>query len=147
MFFLKDERKQKYFMDIIGVIKQKRVLIKNLFLYGVIGGLAAVADLGVFWVLHSHLGVNKFIANLFSMHIGMFISFSLNAWINFKKTDKIFKRFVTYYVIILCGMALSSFILWVGGIFIQSEIIVKAISIIIVSSLQFIFNKIFTFNL
>ena len=123
-----------------------KTTIKNLILYGFIGGLAAVVDFGVFYGMNTGLGIDKFLANLISMHVGMLVSFSLNTTLNFKKTDKLFRRFLSYYVIVLGGMGISSAILWLGSFLTSSETIVKAFSVVLVAAIQFVFNKLITFK-
>ncbi|MDR3644127.1 MAG: GtrA family protein, partial [Clostridia bacterium] len=76
----------------------KSELFRNLFFYGLFGGLAAVVDFSVFTLLYSGLGVHKLIANLISMHAGMLVSFSLNTFFNFRKTNRLLRRFASYYL-------------------------------------------------
>lgn len=134
-------------MKIKELYQSNKTLIRNILLYGVIGGLAAAVDFGTFFLFHSLLGMNKFVANLISMHIGMLVSFSLNAKINFKKTDKLLRRFLSYYAIVLCGMAVSTFILWLGALVTDSETIVKLFAVILVAGIQFLLNKLITFHI
>ena len=96
--------------------------------------------------MNTGLGIDKFLANLISMHVGMLVSFSLNTTLNFKKTDKLFRRFLSYYVIVLGGMGISSAILWLGSFLTSSETIVKAFSVVFVAAIQFVFNKLITFK-
>lgn len=126
--------------------KQRIRSFSECFFYGLIGIFAAAIDFGIFYILTVPLGLNKFISNIISMHIGMLVSFSLNATVNFKKTDRIFYRFIRYYLIILFGMGLSSAILWAGGFIISSNIILKAIAIMIVAGVQFVLNSTLTFR-
>ncbi len=133
-------------MDIKEIYVKNKATLKNLFFYGLIGGLAAVVDFGVFFGLNTGLQIDKFVANIISMHAGMLVSFSLNATMNFKKTDKLLRRFLSYYFIVLCGMGLSSLILWIGGFITSSETLVKAFSVVFVAAVQFVFNKLVTFK-
>lgn len=128
------------------LFKKYKGLILNIIGYGMIGVLSAVIDFCVFTILIKFLNIDKFLANIISMHVGMFVSFTLNTFVNFKKSDRLIKRFLSYYSIILCGMGLSTLILWIGSKFISEETIVKLLSMIIVSGLQFIFNKIITYR-
>jgi putative flippase GtrA len=126
--------------------KEHKQFFRSLLLYGVFGGIAALVDFSVFYALAQGAGINKFVANIISMHAGMVVSFALNRNFNFKKRDKLARRFFIYYAVILVGMALSSFLLWVLGLWLPSKAVVKAITILIVSGLQFIVNKYVTFQ-
>ena len=121
-------------------------LFRNAFLYLIFGGVAFIFDYLIFLLLYFQIDFEKYIANIISMHVGMLVSFSLNAFINFKKTNRIGIRFIKYYAIILCGIGLSSLILWVGGFFIERVEIIKLIALIVVSGLQFILNRFYTFR-
>lgn len=130
----------------ISILIRKVSYFKNFIAYGIIGGMAAVVDFSSFFLFHSVYGISPFISNIISMHLGMLVSFFFNAKFNFKKSDKLLKRFLSYYLIILCGMAISSGILFIGTFFTENELIVKLVSIIIVSTIQYIFNKFITFK-
>ena len=69
--------------------------IRNLIIYGLIGGFSALLDWGVKALLHEVLGMNEFVANVISVHCGIFTSFMLNRHINYKKKDKTAKRFAS----------------------------------------------------
>ena len=126
-------------------ILQDKELMMNLFKYLVIGGLAAGLDFLVFIVLLDNAGVYELIANIISMHVGMLVSFSLNSIFNFRKKDRVFRRFLCYYLIILMGIGLSSLMIW-GGSMIMSEKVIKLISMGIVAGIQFVLNRLFTFK-
>ena len=121
-------------------------LTRNFILYGLIGASAAVVDYAVCTGLVYLLDVNRFIANFISAHVGLAVSFPLNALFNFKVRNKLIKRFCYYYVIIFCGMILSQLILLLTGFITDSVFIQKGIAIIIVSCTQFIINRSFTFS-
>lgn len=131
-------------MDLKNMVRDNRAFLRNLVLYGFIGGLAAGVDFGVFYLLNMH--ISEYIANIIAMHVGAIVSFTLNAKFNFQKTDKLIQRFLSYYLIVLCGMGLSSCIFWAFDFFIDSENIIKVISMIIVAGVQFFLNKFITFK-
>lgn len=120
-------------------------LIKQMLLYGVIGGLSAAVDVLVFTLL-LQTGLYELVANIFSVHVGIFISFCLNRRYNFKKTDRIAKRFVSFYLTGLLGLGLSSFILWGGMQLSFSALVTKVFSVLIVAAVQFVINRFITFR-
>ena len=111
---------------------QKRFL-RTFFLYAVIGGISAATDAGVFYLLFRLAGFDEFLVNLISTHCGIFLSFLLNRNFNFRKTDQTGRRFVSFYLTGLFGLALSSAILWVGKRLGIPPMIAKLFSIVVVS--------------
>jgi len=122
----------------------KNSTFKNLVIYILIGGFAFIIDYTVFILTFEYFGINEYIANLIAMNVGAIFSFSFNAFLNFKKTDKLLKRFFSYYIVIIIGMGISTFILSLWGK--ENIQIGKIVAMAIVSCFQFIFNKIVTFN-
>ena len=121
-------------------------LLRQIILYGIIGGGSAFLDFLLFSLMYSNLGINKYIANGISVHAGIAMSFVLNRSFNFKKTDRVLFRVVSFYATGLFGLALSQGLLWLGGIFILDIVIVKFVSIFIVAAVQFVINKLVTFG-
>lgn len=119
---------------------------KDFILYGLIGGLSAGLDFGVYSLL-CLLGMNYQIANVISINCGIFCSFILNRHYNFKTKDKIAKRFLSFYIIGLFGLALTwlllHFMVSMKGI---NKLIAKLITIFIVAIIQFFLNKFITFK-
>ena len=118
---------------------------RYILLYGIIGGLAAIVDFSIFTLCVKEFRVSAIISNLISMHIGMLVSFSLNTYFNFKKTDKLFRRFLSYYSIVLVGMGISTLIIMIGTNYLP-VLIVKLIAIVIVTVIQYLFNRLITYK-
>jgi putative flippase GtrA len=115
-------------------------------LYGVIGSGCAFIDFLLFLIMYKKFGINKYLANGISVHTGIAMSFILNRKYNFKKTDKVLYRAILFYLTGLFGLALSQGLLWLGGVLLLPVVIVKFMSIFIVASIQFVINKLVTFN-
>lgn len=120
---------------------------RNLILYGIIGGLCAALDFGVYTAL-CHFDIMPYLwANIISIHVGIFMSFILNRSINFKVKDKTTQRFLSFYAVGLTGLGISELMLYlmvtIGG---MNELLSKLISIIVVALIQFILNKFITFR-
>ena len=127
-------------------MKIDKAFIRNLILYGIIGGISAGLDALIFALLYKKLGWNEYAANLISTHCGIFLSFWLNSHYNFKKTDALGKRFVPFYLTGLFGMALSYGILWLGGKLGLDVLWTKLGSIVIVAMVQFFINRAVAFR-
>ena len=122
-------------------------LIRQMFLYGLIGGLAAAIDFVLFFLLNDVLQLYWLVANFISVYTGVTVSFLLNTYFNFKKTDKLLKRGISFYAIGTVGMGLSELIMWLGvDVLNQKEIIVKLVSVFLVAAFQFVLNKLITYR-
>jgi len=123
-----------------------KLLIRQIILYGIIGGGSAFLDFLLFTLMYKQFGLNKYFVNGISVHTGIAMSFILNRKFNFKKTDRVLSRAISFYLTGLFGLALSQGLLWLGGFFLFPVIMVKFMSIFIVAVIQFVINKLVTFN-
>ena len=120
---------------------------RNLILYGIIGGFCAALDFGIYTLLCYYELLPYLWANVISTHIGIFTSFLLNRSFNFKVKDKTPQRFLSFYLVGLTGLGLSSLMLWLMVDKMQwNELVCKLITIAFVSLLQFVLNKFVTFK-
>jgi putative flippase GtrA len=97
-------------------MKIDKQLLRQVILYGIIGGASASLDYLLFSLMYVVININELIANVFSVHAGIAMSFFLNSKFNFKKTDKVLFRAGAFYLTGLFGLALSGGMLWVGGV-------------------------------
>lgn len=120
---------------------------RNLILYGIIGGFCAALDFGIYTLLCYYELLPYLWANVISTHIGIFTSFLLNRSFNFKVKDKTPQRFLSFYLVGLTGLGLSSLMLWLMVDKMQwNELVCKLITIAFVSLVQFVLNKFVTFK-
>jgi putative flippase GtrA len=127
-------------------VKYDKRLVRQVVLYGVIGGASALLDYSLFTVMYKIAGMNKLIANIVSVHAGIATSFILNRRYNFRKTDKIVFRAGAFYLTGLFGIGLSTAMLWIGGMIGLPVLPVKFVSIFIVAAVQFTLNKLIAFG-
>ena len=121
-------------------------IIRQVFLYGIIGLFSSGID-SVCFIGLNYGNLNKYLANFISINVGILISFLLNTFINFKMTNKIGKRAISFFSIGYMGMLLSMLILYIGcDILNFSTVIIKIISVFIVAAFQFILNKLITYK-
>jgi len=123
-------------------------LLKSRFLkYGIVGVLGLIVDMGIFYLLHKMLGMNYIVANIISSSLAVIHNFILNSYFTFKVKDKLLKRFLSFYLIALAGMAMSSGLLalMIDG-FMMDSMIAKMISVLIVAMIQYFLNKKLTFG-
>lgn len=129
------------------IVKQLYSRFRNLILYGIIGGFCAALDFSIYTAL-CYWDIMPYLwANIISIHVGIFTSFSLNRSLNFKVKDKPATRFVSFYAVGLTGLAISELMLYlmvtIGGL---NEVFCKLLSIVVVALVQFILNKYITFK-
>jgi len=120
---------------------------RNLILYGIIGGFCSALDF-VIYTLLCHFDVLPYLwANVISVHIGIFTSFVLNRQLNFKIKDKTPQRFISFYLVGLTGLGISSLMLYLMVDYAHwNEIVCKLITIVIVALVQYFLNKYITFK-
>lgn len=128
-------------------MSEKKLFIRNLILYGIIGSFTAFLDFCVFFMLTQYVGIHYMISNCISVLVGITTSFLLNRAYNFKVRDKVKLRFFIFLTVGICGLCLSNGILYVCiDIFDIEDPISKLVSILPVVLLQFIINKFITFR-
>ena len=81
--------------------------------YIFIGGFAVSIDVGVFLFLHELIGIKALISHSVSVPTSAIFSFSANAFLNFKKTDLLFYRFVSFSIVIGMGYLLGVLIIFI----------------------------------
>lgn len=124
----------------------RREFIRTFVLYGLIGAVSAATDAGFFYLLFNRAGMDEFLSNGISVHVGIFLSFFLNRNFNFRKTDQTGKRFLSFYLTGLFGLALSSAILWLGNRLAIDPMAAKLFSVVFVAVTQFLINRAVAFG-
>ena len=119
---------------------------RNFILYCCIGIINTGVDFGVFALL-DWAGLYYLLAHIISYHCGIFCSFFLNRYYNFKVKDKAMQRFLSFYASSLVAMALSAGLLY---LFVTTagmpHLLGKLIATMIIVVCQFLFVKHFTFK-
>ena len=145
--------------------KLKDLIIKNrsFILYIMIGFTGLALDMISLVVMVRVLHMNDLIANTISMSVGIVNNFFLNAYFNFKKTDKLLSRFLSFYAVGLFGIGIGTAFLWFFNGVIGAQVsailssfaailaqyrleIVKAVSIVVIAIIQYFLNKKFSFK-
>jgi len=120
---------------------------KQLIKYGIIGCFCAGLDFSIYWLLVKIINMPYLYANVISVHSGIFASFFLNRHFTFKVKNKTFFRFLSFYVIGITGLLISSGLLILlvekTGL---NEFVSKAFTVVVVALIQFVFNKYISFR-
>lgn len=123
-----------------------KALLRELFLYGIIGVSTAALDVVLFQVLLL-ISVPLLLANFVSVSTAVGSSFVLNAKYNFKKTDNFYRRGMKFFSIGYFGWFVQSIILWIGVSLIGfQELPIKIFAVFVAAVIQYVLNKLLTFR-
>ena len=110
--------------------------------YLFIGGIAASIDLGTFVFLYELVGLTAVISHSVSVPISAIFSFLCNAFFNFRKTDLLLFRSISFLIVVVLGYLLGvAIIIFVGDILQLGGTIGKLISLPFVFLFQFYLNS------
>jgi putative flippase GtrA len=124
------------------VLRYRRFIV-----YSVIGGLAVMIDFSIFAALALFTAIPVLLANTISTFTAMVYSFLTNAFFNFKVSDKILLRFVSFSIVTLCGYLISTGMLWLFvTVYDFNPVLIKAASLPVVLLVQFYLNSKVTFK-
>ncbi len=136
-----------WLMSISSIIRKLYSKSRNLILYGIIGCCSSGLDFLLYTLFVSVFGWHYVFSNSLSVIAGITTSFTLNRNYNFRVKDKTKQRFSIFLAVGLCGMLLSNLILWCCIDKMEMhKIVSKLLSIVLVVSFQFLFNKYITFK-
>ena len=121
-------------------------ILRNIFLYGVFGVLAFVLDYSV------SLGLAKTVmkevpeaASIIGNIAGFIFTFTTNTFWNFKVKGKFLARAASYGGITLLGMGISTACIHLFKNSMNFALL-KLIVLVFVSAMQFVLNKLITYN-
>lgn len=130
---------------VLAIIKSEDFI--QLIRYGLIGILGLIVDFGIYSTLTFMTEVGVELANLISSSCGLINNFLWNSYANFKVNDHLIKRFVEYYIVGQITTIFTTICLFIFvSLLRQDKLLVKAISTIIATLIQFGINKAITFK-
>ncbi|MGN0890887.1 MAG: GtrA family protein [Candidatus Spyradenecus sp.] len=116
-------------------------------LYCLIGGSGVALDCAVFAALTYGASWHYQAANAVSVSCGICNNFLWNAFVNFRTTDRLWARFLSFYGVGLLGLGVSAALLWLlVGCLGWHELLSKGVILFVVTALQFTLNKCITFR-
>lgn len=120
---------------------------KTLIRYFGIGVSAALLDLTVFYIGYSLVGLVSPVATLLSVGLATLYAFLLNAFFNFRQTDRLSLRFLSYAAVSGTGLLVSVGFLTLFNVhFGFNGNLVKLLSLPMIFVLQYWLNKRITFQ-
>ncbi len=115
--------------------------------YVIIGTIATIVDLSIFFFFTDVIGLHYLPSNIISVFFGILTSYELNSRYNFRKTNYRFRRFVSFAFICIIGMGLGSLLLTVFYVWLDlPKFIAKVMSVVLAGVFQYFFNKNITFR-
>lgn len=122
-----------------------QVLLKkynHFIVYSIIGVSGVALDMALFVLLSGPVGLNHQVANIISTSVGITNNFLWNTFTNFKTTDRLLRRYVSFYLVGMVGLALTAVILYLlVDLMAFDKNLVKAASIVLVVIVQYSLNK------
>lgn len=126
--------------------KVKFTLLRQMLSYGVIGLISSGTDALLFALFVYVFHWFSLAANLVSVSVGITISFFLNRKYTFKISDHIKRRYIVFFGVGMIGLCISEIILWGGHVLAVNAMVTKLCSIVLVSIVQFVLNKLISFK-
>ena len=87
---------------------------KHFVLYSLIGLLAALIDLALFYLFYEVAFFQLMASNFFLVASAALFSFFCNTYFNFKKSDFLFLRLLSFMIVVLVGYWLGLAIIYLG---------------------------------
>ena len=124
--------------ELTGFLRSNRQLI----LYCIIGGCCIALDFAIFSILAVWVGVDYQLANFAGYSSGTATSFILNARLNFKTSDRIVLRFLSFCAVGGLGLLTSASILWIGVDRLElNKCLAKTVTLPLIFLLQYNLNR------
>lgn len=122
-------------------------LVKQLFRFGIIGGLATLVNCVVFVLLVDSLKLQPLAGNFLAFLSAFLISYFGHSWWTFKNKHHNKERLIKFFMTSMIGLAINSGFVWVLMHYLaQSAYIATLPMIFITPLLIFYINKTWVFN-
>ena len=133
-----------YLKSLFTLTCMRFLAMRNLFLYGLIGGIGAIVEFVIFSIM-LRLTVKPEISNIIGSVCGFICTFSMNTFLNFKKSNRLLSRFLKYSAICIGGILFST--LMINLLKEKADIHhVKVFLMLFVAVCQFFLNKTLTYK-
>ena len=126
------------------MIKIKKDLLRNIFLYIIIGMLASISDFLVF-IFFTNFELPIYITNALSNGTGLLISFTLNRKYNFKISSKRNERFIKFASVSIVNYISNTTIIYILHNYKFNLVLAKIISMGISAIFQFLLVNFWVF--
>ena len=119
-------------------------LFKQIFKFGIVGGIAFVIDYSILVICKELLGLNVLLSAAIAFSISVIVNYILSVkWVFDVNNDNKKKNFILFVVLSIVGLLLTELIMWLGTDKLKiSYLIVKIVATIIVMVFNFVTRKI-----
>lgn len=120
-------------------------LFKQLFRFGVVGGLAFLIDAGLLYILTEFCHIHYLISSVISFTVSLAFNYILSIiWVFDVKKKQTYKDVILFVVLSVIGLGINQLVMFLGVDFLHIYyMLCKVISTIIVMIYNFITRKIF----
>lgn len=120
-------------------------LFKQLFRFGVVGGLAFLIDAGLLYILTEFCHIHYLISSVISFTVSLAFNYILSIiWVFDVKKKQTYKEVLLFTVLSVIGLGINQLVMYLGVDFLHIYyMLCKVISTIIVMIYNFITRKIF----
>lgn len=120
-------------------------LFKQLFRFGIVGGLAFLIDSGVLFVLTEYFNVYYLVSSVISFIVSLIFNYILSIlWVFDVKQKQTIKEISLFVILSVIGLGINQLVMYVGADILNIYyMICKIISTFIVMVYNFITRKIF----
>ena len=120
-------------------------LFKQLFRFGVVGGLAFLIDAGLLYILTEFCHIYYLISSVISFTVSLAFNYILSIiWVFDVKKKQTYKEVLLFTVLSVIGLGINQLVMYLGVVLLHIYyMLCKVISTIIVMVYNFITRKIF----
>ena len=120
-------------------------LFKQLFRFGVVGGLAFLIDAGLLYILTEFCHIHYLISSVISFTVSLAFNYILSIiWVFDVKKKQTYKDVILFVVLSVIGLGINQLVMFLGVDLLHIyDMLCKVISTIIVMIYNFITRKIF----
>ena len=122
-------------------------LMRQLFRFGIVGGLATLLNSVVFVILVDRLHIQPLLGNLLAFLSAFFVSYFGHSWWTFKNTKHSHEKLAKFLTTSLIGLAINSGFVWVLMHHLHQTAYVATLPMIFITPLLIFFiNKFWVFQ-
>ncbi len=128
-------------------MKSLRELIKQLFRFGIVGGLATLMNSGIFLLLVKIVHFPPLLGNLLAFLFAFLISYFGHFIWTFENKEHNYQKLIKFFIIALLGLGINTgFIWWIMHVLHQSAFIAILPMLFVTPLIVFFINRTWVFN-